>query len=143
MSWRWVARASWACSRAGVGGRSRSCRSSPPGAQVVRVPPMGVDGGAQALGEQATQSAADATTKSKAGDAPPAPPTAKGETKTTRSGVKYETLVEGTGPQANVGQTIRPITPGRCRTGRSSTARGQGRAAERRDRDRPGDRGMG
>ena len=34
----------------------------------------------------------------------PAPPTAKGETKTTKGGVKYETLQEGTGPQLKSGQ---------------------------------------
>jgi FKBP-type peptidyl-prolyl cis-trans isomerase len=34
----------------------------------------------------------------------PAPPTAKGETKTTEGGVKYETLKEGTGPELKLGQ---------------------------------------
>ena len=34
----------------------------------------------------------------------PAPPTAKGETKTTTGGVKYETLKEGTGPELKPGQ---------------------------------------
>ena len=34
----------------------------------------------------------------------PAPPTAKGETKTTAGGVKYETLKEGTGPELKPGQ---------------------------------------
>ena len=33
-----------------------------------------------------------------------APPTAKGETKTTAGGVKYETLKEGTGPELKPGQ---------------------------------------
>ena len=36
---------------------------------------------------------------------PPALPTAKGETKTTPGGVKYETLKEGTGPELKSGQT--------------------------------------
>ena len=35
----------------------------------------------------------------------PALPTAKGETKTTPGGVKYETLKEGTGPELKAGQT--------------------------------------
>ncbi len=34
-------------------------------------------------------------------------PTAKGETKTTTSGVKYETLKGGDGPEAKVGQKLR------------------------------------
>jgi len=33
-----------------------------------------------------------------------APPTAKGETRTTKGGVKYETLKEGTGPELKSGQ---------------------------------------
>ena len=37
-------------------------------------------------------------------DAKPTPPTAKGETKTTDGGVKYETLKEGTGPELKPGQ---------------------------------------
>ena len=35
----------------------------------------------------------------------PAPPTAKGETRTTPGGVKYETLKEGTGSELKGGQT--------------------------------------
>ncbi len=46
-----------------------------------------------------------ARVKAEAG--PSAPPTAKGETKTTPSGVKYETLKEGTGPEAKAGQKIK------------------------------------
>jgi len=34
----------------------------------------------------------------------PAAPTAKGETRTTKGGVKYETLKEGTGPELKSGQ---------------------------------------
>ena len=34
------------------------------------------------------------------------PPTAIGETKTTPSGVKYETLKEGDGPELKPGQTV-------------------------------------
>jgi FKBP-type peptidyl-prolyl cis-trans isomerase len=36
----------------------------------------------------------------------PAPPTAKGETKTTPGGVKYETLRQGTGPEVKVGDRV-------------------------------------
>ena len=37
----------------------------------------------------------------------PATPTAKNETKTTKSGIKYETLVDGSGP----GAQARPVGP--------------------------------
>jgi FKBP-type peptidyl-prolyl cis-trans isomerase len=36
----------------------------------------------------------------------PAPPTAKGETKTTASGTKYETLKEGKGAEVKAGQSV-------------------------------------
>jgi FKBP-type peptidyl-prolyl cis-trans isomerase FkpA len=43
----------------------------------------------------------------------PALPTAKGETKTTPGGVKYETLKEGTGPELKAGQTAQFIYVGK------------------------------
>ena len=61
----------------------------------------------EALGEQAASSGAAATPKAPINaDLPPAVPTAKGETKTTPSNVKYETLQEGTGPVAKAGQRV-------------------------------------
>jgi FKBP-type peptidyl-prolyl cis-trans isomerase len=65
---------------------------------------------------------------SKAEAIPPAPPTAKGETKTTASGVKYETLNEGTGPEARAGQNIKIHYTGTLQNGTkfdSSRDRGQ------------------
>ena len=63
-----------------------------------------------------------------AGGGPSAPPTAKGETKTTASGVKYETLKEGTGPEAKAGQKIKIHYTGTLENGTkfdSSRDRGQ------------------
>jgi len=83
--------------------------SAAPGTTPIRKLPASEKEPAEALGEQAK------ATPTKAGQtgapAPdptivPAPPTAKGETKTTPSGVKYETLVEGTGAEAKPGQTV-------------------------------------
>jgi FKBP-type peptidyl-prolyl cis-trans isomerase len=58
----------------------------------------------QALGE--TGKAAPTTASVVVADLEPAPPTAPGETKTTKSGVKYETLKEGTGPVCKAGQEV-------------------------------------
>lgn len=128
MSWRWVALGVVGVAAGGCGEPIPIVPVVPPGAQVIRVPPTGVDGNAQALGEQASQSAADPTTKAEAeAAAPSAPPTAKGETKTTPSGVKYETLKEGTGPEAKVGQKIRIHYTGTLQNGtKFDSSRDQG-----------------
>ncbi len=78
----------------------------PPGTEYVRVPPTPEGEGAQALGEQAVQSAA--------GDphAPPpavvydAPPTKISENVENSLGLKYETIKEGTGAAARAGMNI-------------------------------------
>src|SRR5207248_851827 len=64
---------------------------------------------AEALGEQTPKSGASGASAVPPDIAKiePATPTAKGETKTTPSGVKYETLTEGAGPEAKPGQTVR------------------------------------
>lgn len=73
---------------------------APPGAPVPRKSPD--EDASQALGEVP----APAVIKEKqAQSRPPAPPTAKGETRTTAGGVKYETLTEGTGPELKFGET--------------------------------------
>jgi FKBP-type peptidyl-prolyl cis-trans isomerase len=77
--------------------------TTPPGAVIPRTPPEGEEA-AQAQGEPLT-APTKATTE--AGKKPaaytPATPTAKGETKTTKNGVKYETLKEGTGDELKPG----------------------------------------
>jgi FKBP-type peptidyl-prolyl cis-trans isomerase len=87
---------------------------SPPGAIIPRVSPDADP--AQALGETAPSTNAASTPATAAkpstpapaeaivSDIKPAPPTAKGETKTTARGVKYETLKEGTGAELKPGQ---------------------------------------
>lgn len=51
-------------------------------------------------------------------DAPPALPTARGETKTTPGGVKYKTLKEGTGPTVKAGQRVKFHYVGKLEDGR-------------------------
>ena len=57
----------------------------------------------------------------------PALPTAKGQTKTTKGGVKYETLKEGTGDELKPGVVALLHYEGRLETARSSTALGRKR----------------
>ena len=73
----------------------------PPGAPMPKVSPD--EDPAAAKGEMAAALGTE-TTPVKNADYTPAPPTAKGETKTTKRGVKYETLEEGTGPELEGGQ---------------------------------------
>jgi FKBP-type peptidyl-prolyl cis-trans isomerase len=90
---------------------------APPGAPVPRKPPD--EEPAQAQGEMAAPALADETAKAnKVVEYTPAPPTAKGETKTTPGGVKYETLKEGTGPELKAGQTGRFLYEGRLEDGK-------------------------
>jgi FKBP-type peptidyl-prolyl cis-trans isomerase FkpA len=63
------------------------------------------DNAPQALGETAASSAGQQPASNTL-DIPPAAPTAKGEVKTTASGVKYETLKEGTGAVAKAGERV-------------------------------------
>ena len=76
----------------------------PPGMSYTRVPPPEKEE-PQALGEPAMQSPVDPTRK-KAVAGTISPPTEIGETKTTPSGVKYETLKAGDGPEAKPGQSV-------------------------------------
>jgi FKBP-type peptidyl-prolyl cis-trans isomerase len=76
--------------------------AAPPGAPIPRVSPDA--DAAQAQGEMAAPAIQTESAPVKAVDYTPAPPTAKGETKTTKRGVKYETLKEGTGPELKPGQ---------------------------------------
>jgi len=102
--------------------------AAPPGFESQRAQP--VEEASEALGETVTQPAV----KSGAGTAPaaeiadlkPATATAKGETKTTTSGVKYETLKEGTGPESKPGQAVEVHYTGTLENGKefdSSRAR--------------------
>jgi FKBP-type peptidyl-prolyl cis-trans isomerase len=78
--------------------------AGPPGTAFTRVPPPG-EKEAEALGEPAMQAPVDPTKKpAVAGTI--SPPTEIGETKTTPSGVKYETLKAGDGPEVKPGQSV-------------------------------------
>src|SRR5262245_36124433 len=99
----------------------------PPGAVIPREPPD-KDNPAQAQGEpiSVTPKTTDTTTKS--ATYTPASPTAKGETKTTKSGVKYETLKPGIGEEIKPGQVGRLHYEGKLEDGTvfdSTRARGQ------------------
>jgi FKBP-type peptidyl-prolyl cis-trans isomerase FkpA len=76
----------------------------PPGSSIPRIPPPEKEG-AQALGEPNIRAPVDATRR-KAVPGTMSPPTAIGEVKTTPSGVKYETLKAGDGPEVTPGQTV-------------------------------------
>jgi FKBP-type peptidyl-prolyl cis-trans isomerase len=78
--------------------------TTPPGAVIPRTPPD-ADNPAQAVGEAGVAATkATGETKNKPAPYTPAPPTAKGETKTTKNGVKYETLTAGTGEELKPGR---------------------------------------
>jgi len=76
--------------------------TSPPGTVLPRTAPDSNDP-AQAQGEAAVLTPKAPGESGKAAAYTPALPTAKGETKTTKNGVKYETLKEGTGDELKPG----------------------------------------
>jgi FKBP-type peptidyl-prolyl cis-trans isomerase len=76
----------------------------PPGSGIPRIPPPEKEQ-PQALGEPNMRAPVDATRK-KAVAGTISPPTAIGETKETPSGVKYETLKLGEGPEVRPGQSV-------------------------------------
>jgi FKBP-type peptidyl-prolyl cis-trans isomerase len=82
------------------------------------VPKEEGDNAAQALGESAAHEAA-AKRPTPAQNVPLAEPTAKGEVKTTESGVKYETLQEGTGDVAKPGKQVSVLYVGKLDDGRT------------------------
>jgi FKBP-type peptidyl-prolyl cis-trans isomerase len=71
----------------------------------------------QAIGEAGSTGPA-AEVKATVPDIPPALPTAKGEVKTTASGVKYETLKEGHGAVVKAGQRVTVHYVGKLDDGR-------------------------
>lgn len=90
---------------------------APPGAPVPRKAPD--EEPAQAQGEMAAPALQNTAAQStKVVEYTPAPPTAKGETKTTPGGVKYETLKEGSGPEFKAGQSGQFRYEGRLEDGK-------------------------
>jgi len=89
--------------------------TAPPGAIIPRTSPD--PDPAQAQGEMAAPAIKSESAPVEAIEYTPAPPTAKGETKTTKHGVKYETLKEGTGPEIKPGQSGRFLYEGKLEDG--------------------------
>src|SRR5262245_20667981 len=91
---------------------------APPGAPVPRKAPD--EEPAQAQGEMAAPALAAATANtSKVVEYTKAPPTAKGQTKTTPGGVKYETIMEGNGPELKAGDVGQFLYEGRLEDGKA------------------------
>jgi FKBP-type peptidyl-prolyl cis-trans isomerase len=89
--------------------------TTPPGASIPRKDPD--PEAAQAQGEMAAPAITSESAPVKAIEYTPALPTAKGETKTTKHGVKYETVKEGTGPELKPGQSGRFLYEGKLEDG--------------------------
>jgi FKBP-type peptidyl-prolyl cis-trans isomerase len=78
--------------------------AAPPGTSYVRLPPPEKEE-PQAKGESVAQAPLDSSKKQPVAGTI-SPPTAVGETKSTPSGVTYETLKAGDGPEVKPGQTV-------------------------------------
>lgn len=102
--------------------------AAPPGTEAAPPLPASEKDAAEALGETALNAPTPTKTDKPAGATiPPALPTAPGETKTTPSGVKYETVKAGEGPEAKVGQSVQVHYTGTLEDGKefdSSRTRG-------------------
>jgi FKBP-type peptidyl-prolyl cis-trans isomerase FkpA len=108
--WRLVALGVLGLAMGGCQEPTEIISAAPPGTENPRVPPPG-EKEAEALGEPAMQAPVDPT-KKKAVAGTISPPTATGETKTTPSGVKYETLKAGDGPEIKAGQSVTVLYTG-------------------------------
>jgi FKBP-type peptidyl-prolyl cis-trans isomerase len=115
-SWRVVGLCVLCISLCGCEEPSLIVQTAPPGYEPPPPPPSDKDK-AEALGEAAVKGGS-ASVKPKVREIALAPPTAKGETKTTKSGVKYETLVEGSGREAKPGDTVRVHYTGTLESGK-------------------------
>ncbi len=106
--------------------------ASPPGGMYERkLPESETKEPPAAIGEQplSSRGASTSTASAKADllKVEPALPTAKGETKTTASGVKYETIKQGTGPEAKTGQRVKVHYTGTLDDGKQfDSSRGRG-----------------
>ncbi len=94
---------------------------TPPGAVLPRESPD--KDPAQAQGEMAAPLLKTDTQPVEKVEYTPALPTAKGETKTTAGGVKYETIQQGTGPELKPGQPAQFRYKGMLENGKVFTDR--------------------
>jgi len=103
---------------------------APPGAPVPRKSPDTEP--AQAQGEMAAPALQTTAPSTKVVEYTLAPPTAKGQTKTTPGGVKYETLKEGSGSELKPGQTAQFTYVGKLEDGKiiEDHSQGTGRPAD-------------
>jgi FKBP-type peptidyl-prolyl cis-trans isomerase len=99
--------------------------TTPPGAVIPRTSPD--PDPAQAQGEMAAPAIKTDSTPVKAVEYTPALPTAKGETKTTKIGVKYETIKAGTGTEIKPGQSGKFLYEGRLEDGTVFDSTGEGK----------------
>jgi FKBP-type peptidyl-prolyl cis-trans isomerase len=100
--------------------------TTPPGASLPRTDPD--PDPSQAQGEMAAPTIKSETAPVQAIEYTPALPTAKGEIKTTKIGVKYETLKEGTGAEIKPGQSGKFLYTGKLQEdGTVFDSTGQGR----------------
>lgn len=102
----------WYAAATAVGMASAGCQDPPeivpvmpPGVELKRMPEIPEGEGAQALGEQAVQASATESPLQELSTAV-SPPTPIGKPATTKTGLIYETVKEGTGAEAKPGQTI-------------------------------------
>ena len=79
---------------------------APPGVELTRVIPKEDEEPAQAIGEANNAAATTASAPVTLNAPDELPPTLKGEPKTTKSGLTYETLREGTGEGVKPGQQV-------------------------------------
>lgn len=125
----------WSCAAAmAVGLGLAGCQDPPeivpvmpPGVELKRMPQIPEGEGAQALGEQAVQASATESPLQELTTAV-SPPTPVGKPATTKSGLVYETVKEGTGDEAKPGQSVTVHYTGTLPDGRkfdSSRDRGE------------------
>jgi len=98
----------------------------PPGVELKRMPQLPDEETAQALGETVGQAGGEAPAVELSTEV--SPPTKVGEEATTKTGLRYTTLKEGTGAEAKPGQTVQVHYTGTLTTGQkfdSSRDRGQ------------------
>lgn len=106
--WRLVALSAFCAAIAGCEEPARIVPTAAPGTEAPPPVPPSEKDPAQALGEAVRADASKAAAKpAPAAEIPLATPTAKGETKTTASGVKYETVKPGDGPEAKAGSFVK------------------------------------